>query len=169
MENSTVIGRFNTPFGEFGAVITSKGLSRLTFPTEPFSFCEEWVKRWIPEAFVVEDKTTMLNISEQLNAYFKGDLRKFQLPLDLRGTPFQLKVWHQLENINFGQTRSYSQIAHLIGSPKAIRAVGAANGANPIPIIIPCHRVIGSSGKLVGYAGGLDLKYSLLILEGVLK
>ena len=106
--------------------------------------------------------------ARQLRAYFAGTLREFDLPLDLRGTPFQLKVWHALETIPFGETRSYLQIATSIGAEKAVRAVGAANGANPIPIVVPCHRVIGTSGKLVGYGGGLPLKKRLLTLEGAL-
>jgi O-6-methylguanine DNA methyltransferase len=104
----------------------------------------------------------------QLRAYFAGQLRRFELPLDMRGTEFQLRVWRELENIPYGETRSYTQIAAAINAPQAVRAVGAANGANPIPIIVPCHRVIGSSGKLVGYGGGLPLKKRLLALEGAL-
>jgi len=102
---------------------------------------------------------------KQLNAYFAGDLRSFDLPLDIRGTEFQCKVWHQLLEIPYGETRSYSEIAQAIHAPKAVRAVGAANGANPISIVVPCHRVIGSSGKLVGYGGGLPMKKRLLALE----
>lgn len=101
----------------------------------------------------------------QLRAYFAGELREFRLPLDLRGTDFQLRVWRQLQAIPYGDTRCYSDIARAIQSPKAVRAVGAANGANPISIVVPCHRVIGSSGKLVGYGGGLPLKRRLLDLE----
>ena len=103
----------------------------------------------------------------QLEAYFRGELREFQLPLDFEGTEFQKRAWRQLLTIPYGQTRSYSQIAKAIGSPQAIRAVGAANGANPIAIVVPCHRVIGANGKLVGYGGGLPLKKRLLELEGV--
>ena len=104
----------------------------------------------------------------QLRAYFAGELRRFDLPLDLRGTEFQLRVWRELEAIPFGETRSYSQIAATIGAPRAVRAVGAANGANPIPIVVPCHRVIGATGTLVGYGGGLPLKKRLLELEGAM-
>jgi len=104
----------------------------------------------------------------QLRAYFAGQLRQFDLPLDMRGTDFQLRVWRELEGIPYGETRSYSQVAAAIGTPQAVRAVGAANGANPIPIVVPCHRVIGSGGKLVGYGGGLPLKKRLLALEGAL-
>lgn len=105
----------------------------------------------------------------QLESYFRGELREFQLLLDIQGTDFQKRVWRQLLTIPYGQTRSYMQIAKAIGSPKAVRAVGAANGANPIAIVVPCHRVIGASGKLVGYGGGLPLKKRLLELEGVVS
>ena len=116
-----------------------------------------------------QDATPMLvEAARQLRAYFAGDLRQFDLPLDLHGSPFQLRVWKALLDIPYGETRSYLQIAQALGSPAAVRAVGAANGANPVPIVVPCHRVIGSSGKLVGYGGGLPLKKKLLELEGSL-
>ncbi len=102
----------------------------------------------------------------QLRDYFAGSRREFHLPLDPQGTPFQQRVWQYLTTIPFGETRSYAQVAEAIGSPAAVRAVGAANGANPIPIVVPCHRVIGASGKLTGYGGGLPLKQRLLELEG---
>ena len=101
----------------------------------------------------------------QLRAYFAGELRDFVLPLDMRGTDFQIRVYRQLLTIPYGETRSYAEIARVIGAEKAVRAVGAANGANPLAIVVPCHRVIGSSGKLTGYGGGLPLKQRLLELE----
>ena len=101
----------------------------------------------------------------QLQAYFAGELRDFDLPLDLQGTEFQRRVWRELLNIPYGETRSYSFVANALGAPKAMRAVGAANGQNPIPIVVPCHRVIGAGGSLVGYGGGLPLKRFLLDLE----
>ena len=104
--------------------------------------------------------------ASQLHAYFARDLRRFQLPLDLHGTEFQKRVWRELEKIPYGETRSYAQIAAAIGSPQAVRAVGAANGSNPAAIVVPCHRVIGSGGRLTGYGGGLPLKKRLLELEG---
>src|SRR5437016_2242711 len=104
--------------------------------------------------------------AKQLRAYLAGDLRVFDLPLDMQGTVFQKRVWNELEKIPYGETRSYQQIAVAVGAPQAVRAVGAANGANPVPIVVPCHRVIGSSGKLTGYGGGLPLKKRLLELEG---
>jgi methylated-DNA-[protein]-cysteine S-methyltransferase len=101
----------------------------------------------------------------QLLAYFAGELRDFSLSLAPQGTDFQLQVWQALQSIPYGQTWSYGQLAKHIHKPKASRAVGAANGRNPIPVIIPCHRVIGSSGKLVGFGGGLETKQHLLALE----
>lgn len=102
---------------------------------------------------------------DQLTAYFGGSLREFSLPLEITGTDFQLRVWRILRDIPYGETRSYRDLALALGNPTAVRAVGAANGANPLPIVIPCHRVIGANGKLVGYGGGLALKKRLLELE----
>jgi O-6-methylguanine DNA methyltransferase len=114
----------------------------------------------------VEGDPSIAEAARQLRAYFAGELKRFDLALDLQGTEFQMRVWRQLEAIPYGETRSYRQIAKAIGAPAAVRAVGAANGANPVPIVVPCHRVIGSGGKLVGYGGGLELKKRLLELEG---
>ena len=104
---------------------------------------------------------------KQLKEYFRGKRQVFDLPLNPKGTPFQLKVWRALAEIPYGQTRSYAQIASRVGKPKAVRAVGLANGRNPLPIVLPCHRVIGKNGQLVGYGGGLPTKQALLQLEGV--
>ncbi|HXB69681.1 MAG TPA: methylated-DNA--[protein]-cysteine S-methyltransferase [Candidatus Acidoferrales bacterium] len=122
----------------------------------------------VPDAVQNPENCLLAETCAQLRAYFAGQLREFRVPLDMQGTGFQLQVWRQLGIIPYGETRSYLQIAAAIGSPAAVRAVGAANGANPIPIIVPCHRVIGASGKLVGYGGGLPLKKRLLELEGAL-
>ncbi|MDX2369220.1 MAG: methylated-DNA--[protein]-cysteine S-methyltransferase, partial [Colwellia sp.] len=100
--------------------------------------------------------------------YFAGDRKKFDLPLAATGTPFQQKVWHALCEIKQGETKTYGWLAKKINNEKAVRAVGSANGANPIALIVPCHRVIGSNGKLTGYAGGLALKAKLLMHEGAL-
>src|SRR5271163_1303390 len=102
----------------------------------------------------------------QLRAYFEGKLKNFDVPLSLQGSDFQLRVWQNLRAIPYGETISYGQLARRIGNPKAARAVGLANGSNPIPIIVPCHRVIGSNGSLVGYGGGLPIKKALLLIEG---
>ena len=108
----------------------------------------------------------MNQATEELRAYFAGRIRVFSVPLDMEGTDFQLNVWDRLTKIPYGATRSYAQVAEAVGRPKAVRAVGAANGSNPVAIIVPCHRVIGSNGKLTGYGGGLPLKKRLLELEG---
>ena len=102
---------------------------------------------------------------EQLREYFSGQRKQFELPYELRGTEFQKKVWAALEAIPYGQTRSYREIAQAVGNPKAVRAVGAANGKNPMWVVVPCHRVIGADGGLTGYAGGVELKRALLELE----
>jgi methylated-DNA-[protein]-cysteine S-methyltransferase len=104
---------------------------------------------------------------EQLLAYFAGERRAFDLPLLPSGTPFQQQVWNALREIPFGATRSYRDIALRIGNPNGVRAVGAANGRNPLPIIVPCHRVIGSDGSMTGFGGGLPVKQFLLVHEGI--
>jgi methylated-DNA-[protein]-cysteine S-methyltransferase len=118
-----------------------------------------------PQADWRQDKTPFTEVIRQLRAYFRGELKEFDLPLALEGTKFQLHVWNTLRSIPYGETISYAQLAGRIGDPKAVRAVGLANGSNPIPIIIPCHRVIGSDGSLTGFGGGLSTKKLLLELE----
>jgi len=111
------------------------------------------------------DGTAFADAVEQLGAYFAGELSDFDVELDMRGTEFQRRVWQALLTIPYGETRSYGEIAEQVGAPGAARAVGLANGRNPIAIIVPCHRVIGASGSLTGYGGGLDRKKTLLGLE----
>ena len=117
------------------------------------------------EAQWSKDGAPFVDVCTQLDAYFAGELREFSLPLMPKGTAFQESVWQALTEIPYGETWSYGQLAANIGKPRASRAVGAANGVNPIPVIIPCHRVIGSSGKLTGFGGGLETKRLLLELE----
>lgn len=112
-----------------------------------------------------KDHPVLLETEKQLNEYFAGHRTSFSIPLEFRGTEFQKKVWKKLQSIPYGRTFSYSELAEKIGSPKSSRAVGAANGKNPLSIVCPCHRVIGKSGKLVGFAGGLKNKVYLLELE----
>jgi methylated-DNA-[protein]-cysteine S-methyltransferase len=122
--------------------------------------------RWEREDIQVEDDFGYnQKAAEELDAYFAGELCQFSVPLDLRGTAFQRRVWQRLLEIPYGETRSYGYIARALGRPTAGRAVGRANGTNPISIIVPCHRVIGADGRLVGYGGGLDRKKALLDLE----
>jgi methylated-DNA-[protein]-cysteine S-methyltransferase len=115
---------------------------------------------------LIEDSGRTAEVRRQLDEYFAGKREEFDLPLAPRGTPFELSVWDELRRIPFGETRSYADIARALGKPAATRAVGRANGANPIPIVVPCHRVIGSNGSLTGFGGGLEAKARLLELEG---
>ncbi|MGW5902529.1 methylated-DNA--[protein]-cysteine S-methyltransferase [Streptomyces althioticus] len=117
------------------------------------------------ETFGAPDDIPFTETKEQLAAYFAGDLTEFTVPLRLHGTPFQLRVWDQLRRIPYGETRTYGQLADRLGNPKASRAVGLANGRNPVGIIVPCHRVVGSTGSLTGYGGGLPRKQRLLDFE----
>lgn len=120
-----------------------------------------------PPANWAEDGARLEFAADQIQAYFKGELTQFSIPRTLTGTPFQVSVWKALETIPFGQTVSYGHIAKAIGNPQGSQAVGAANGSNPLPILIPCHRVIGSDGSLTGFGGGLPIKHQLLHHEGV--
>lgn len=117
---------------------------------------------------VLEESTLLKEANRQLQEYFAGKRQVFDLPLAPKGSVFQQKVWQALIEIPFGETRSYGQIAKRIGQPKASRAVGGANNKNPLPIFIPCHRVIGANGKLVGYGGGLEIKKTLLNVENLI-
>ena len=143
------------PLGRLTIVANESGLTQILFG--PHSI-EGAAKR--PSALTNTAAT-------QLQEYFAGKRRDFDLPLDPHGTEFQLKVWEQLKRIPYGETRTYAQVAEAVGSPKGFRAVGLANNKNPLPIVVPCHRVIGAGGKLVGYAAGIKIKRYLLELEGV--
>lgn len=121
----------------------------------------------IKGAFLTESSSLLQQAACQLQEYLRGDRQDFSLPLALQGTPFQQRVWQALLQIPYGQTRTYGQIAQMIGSPKACRAVGMANHNNPVAIVVPCHRVIGADGSLTGYSAGVSLKKKLLELEGI--
>ncbi len=108
----------------------------------------------------------MFNVYPQLKEYFSGERKQFDLPLEIEGTEFQKRVWNELLKIPYGRTISYKELAVRLGDEKVIRAAASANGANPLPVVIPCHRVIGSDGSLIGYGGGLEIKEKLLVLEG---
>lgn len=129
-----------------------------------------WLERRIQVGRIIEGEATepLCQAVEQLRRYFAGEHVQFTCSLDLHGTAFQVAVWRELQRIPYGQTRTYAQIASALACPRAVRAVGAANGANPVAIIVPCHRVIGSNGTLTGYGGGLPMKAWLLTLEGIL-
>jgi O-6-methylguanine DNA methyltransferase len=165
METIVILGTATTPAGAFGAAFSAAGLGCMAFSDEGLAPCEAWARRWLPQARIVPDQGRLDDLAEQLTAYFESRLRVFTVPLDLRGTPFQREVWRAVLGIDYGEVRAYSEVAAAIGRPQATRAVGAANGANPIPILVPCHRLIGKDGTLVKYGGGLDMKRRLLELE----
>ena len=146
-----------SPIGRLVLVGTDDGLRAIEFPEARGGRPPD--PAWVP------DRGRFADALEQLAAYFRGALRRFDIMLRPEGTPFQQRVWRALLDIPYGDTVSYAEVATLIGQPAAVRAVGAANGRNPIPIVIPCHRVIGSDGRLTGYGGGLAVKEALLALE----
>jgi O-6-methylguanine DNA methyltransferase len=166
METTITLGRIETPLGPMGAAISRAGLGRLTFAREGADAAAAWARRWYPGARIASHDPWLDALAVELDAYFAGRLHVFTVRLDLRGTPFQLEVWRALLDLGYGATRAYSELAAAIGHPRAVRAVGAANGANPIPIVVPCHRLIGKGGGLVNYGGGLEIKRRLLELEG---
>lgn len=147
----------STPIGKLLLAGDGDYLTLLGFPNGKMQKRHE--KDWL------KDSSPFKEVRFQLDSYFAGELEEFDLPLLPKGTLFQESVWQALTEIPYGETWSYGQLASHIGNPKASRAVGAANGLNPIPVIIPCHRVIGSSGKLTGFGGGLETKQYLLGLE----
>ena len=150
---------FDTKIGLLTVAADAAGIRYILFPDNKYAAPSrvEWK----------HDAAALREPREQLLAYFAGDRTEFNLPLAPQGTPFQLEVWSALARIPFGETRSYAQIAATIDAPKAVRAVGAANGRNPLPIVLPCHRVIGADGSLTGFGGGLPLKQFLLEHERV--
>lgn len=126
---------------------------------------EKWLAVQVGAVELLPGEEQLAGAKEQLAEYFSGQRQDFSLPLDMRGTPFQLQVWAALRNIPYGASASYKDVALAVGNAKAVRAVGGANNRNPVPVIVPCHRVIGAAGALVGYAGGLGIKGCLLELE----
>ncbi|HID64579.1 MAG TPA: methylated-DNA--[protein]-cysteine S-methyltransferase [Anaerolineae bacterium] len=161
-------GLFDFSLGVVCIASTGKGVCKIALPKES----EEDFFRWLGAHFgpqdIIEDRSRNEGVLAELESYLAGGLKEFKSPLDLRGTEFQLKVWREVKTIPYGTTCSYRDIAERIGHPRAYRAVGTANRANPVPIIVPCHRVIGHDGSLRGYGGGLALKERLLRLEGAL-
>lgn len=158
---------WQSPIGPLTMLSTEKGICVLEFGTwqslENTLNC--WAKRWLLQSRFCRDDQAFASVISQLDEYFQGKRFTFDIPLQLFGTPFQKKVWTALLSIPYGETRSYKEIANAIAQPTAVRAVGNANNKNPIAIIIPCHRVIGSNGALVGYGGGIERKQQLLALE----
>jgi O-6-methylguanine DNA methyltransferase len=160
--------RFETPIGPLRIVSSEKGLVYIGLPNEMGRGFAGWKKTYAKDAEIVESRAKNDAVIDQLIEYAEGTRRVFEIDLDMRATPFQKSVYKFVSKIDYGETLSYSDIADAIGNPKAVRAVGAANGANPIPLVVPCHRVIARGGALQGYAGGLDLKAKLLAMEHAL-
>jgi methylated-DNA-[protein]-cysteine S-methyltransferase len=155
----------DTPIGKLLLAGDQKGVHRITFPTKGNPH-----EAALPEPGWIESTRGPLKEAvRQLKEYFKGDRTEFDLPLAPEGTQFQKSVWRNLCDIPYGETISYGELARRVGNPKASRAVGAANGSNPLPIVVPCHRVIGSSGKMTGFGGGIPVKEALLALESKQK
>ena len=148
---------FETPIGELLLAGDGDGLAMIGFP--------QGSMRRDPESDWIYNEKPLATARKQLGEYFSGKRKSFDLPLQFDGTEFQVSVLRALQDIPYGETVSYGEIARRIGKPRAVRAVGAANGRNPLPIVVPCHRVIGSSGDLTGFGGGLDTKEALLRLE----
>lgn len=153
--------------GTMYIVASDEGLVYIGTPNVSFDEVEVWAKKPFKGYRFEEHKAKLQPYIKQLTAYFNGELTEFDLPIHVKGTPFQLAVWDALKELPYGATATYSDIAHRIGNPKAVRAVGSAIGANPILAIIPCHRVIGKNGKLTGFRSGLAMKEFLLELERV--
>ena len=153
---------YNSPIGHMLLVASERGLTEASFDYDQGRLkAARKRKEW----FETEDRV-LVQCRRELDEYFAGQRRDFTVPLDLHGTPFQMRCWNGLLEIPYGQTCSYGDLARKVGSPNGFRAVGMANHDNPIPIIVPCHRVITSDRKLGGYGGGLDVKAKLLHLEG---
>lgn len=162
-------GEIITPFFQnrpFYFAATDKGLCRILWPSDSFEDLCTWVDKMIPNPDLTKGQENLHIYINQITDYFQGKRTTFTLPLDMRGTNFRIQVWRALQQIPHGGTKSYVDIAEAIGNPKAVRAVGTANGANPIPIVVPCHRVIGKNRELTGFGGGLENKKKLLHLEG---
>jgi len=149
----------------FYIAATSKGLCYVGSPNQPFDELVTWAERHVPSSRYVQDDEALRPYATELREYLQGLRKSFTVLTDLQGTPFQQKVWSALCEIPYGETCSYSEIAERIGKKAAVRAVGAAIGANPLLVTVPCHRVIGKNGSLTGYRGGLEMKKKLLQWE----
>ena len=155
-----------TRVGTVRVAATQHGVCKIALGQETAEDFFSWLERHIAHVPRQPERSGIVGLAlDQIAEYLGRRRREFDLPLDVRGTEFQRRMWAAVAGIPYGQTRTYAQIALAIGSPKAVRAVGAANGANPLPLVVPCHRVLGSDGSLTGYGGGLDVKRKLLEME----
>ena len=158
--------RIQTSIGELFVAATSDGLCRISFPVELSGKWFPWFDRYFSTVPKNGDHPFIQSLGEQLEEYLTKKRTQFEIPLDLRGTDFQTQVWQRLLKIPYGRTVAYGELARELGIPGGSRAIGGATGANPVPIVVPCHRVVGMSGSLVGFGGGVELKERLLELEG---
>ncbi len=159
------ISRSNSPIGQFRIASTEAGLAYVELPHSSGRGMRDWMERYVPERRCVDEIGPNRAAIEQILEYLASERTHFDVPLDLRGTPFQRAVWDALLEIPYGENRSYADVARAVGRPKAQRAVGSANNANPVSLIVPCHRVIAADGSLGGYGGGQKLKARLLAME----
>lgn len=157
--------RFDSPFGEMLAASTERGLAYLQLPRASGRGLTGWLRRFAPRASYEEAYGPNRVAITQILEFLEGKRERFDLPLDLRATEFALSVYREVGRIPYGETATYSEVARAIGHPKAFRAVGNANAANPLSLVIPCHRVVASGGRLGGYGGGLPMKRQLLAME----
>lgn len=164
MKEELSFAYYDSPVGKIGLAANKQGLVALDFVDALQNF-SEGLKAKYPQYCLENNGQYVREPLKQLQEYFSGDRRQFTCAIDLQGTPFQLKVWQALQAIPFGQTTSYEEVAVKVGNIKSVRAVGQANGKNPVAIIIPCHRVIRKSGNIGGYSGGLEIKKFLLDWE----
>ena len=161
--------RFDSPIGELTLASTEKGLAYLGLPRANGRGFAGWHRRHAQKEEVADGSELNRCAMGQVMEFLDGKRQSFDLELDLRATPFQLSVYQVLDEIPYGEAISYAEVARRLGRPSAVRAVGAANGSNPIPLIVPCHRVVAADGQLHGYAGGVDLKARLLAMESATR
>jgi O-6-methylguanine DNA methyltransferase len=159
---------FDSRIGRIYVASTERGVCKISVPRESRKDFFDWLKGHFDPETVTDNRARNKEVIDQLTRYFNGKLAKFTCPIDLLGTPFQIRVWKELSKITYGSTITYRSLAKRVLAPKAFQAVGRANGANPLPIIVPCHRVLGSDGSLVGYSCGIKTKEFLLRLEGAI-
>lgn len=159
---------FDSRIGRIYVASTDNGVCKVSVPKETRKDFVSWIRQHFDLEAVVDNRSRNKEFIDQLTRYFNGKLVKFCSPIDLVGTPFQLRVWRELTKISYGTTVSYKHLAKRVSAPSAYQAVGRAIAANPLPIIIPCHRVVGSDGSLVGYSCGIKTKEFLLRLEGAI-
>lgn len=164
------IQTMESPLGQMALGCTEKGICCLTWPDEDgMAGVERDIRKRHGVAPILKSHPYMAKLEQELDAYFAGERVRFEAPLDARGTPFEMRVWRQLIEIGYGRTKSYGQVAAAMGDPKASRAVGGANGANPVVIVVPCHRVVAANGSLHGFGGGIWRKKWLLELESGMR